>query len=297
MDEGQECGNMMNLHPLGKKGDTMGHNISQSRYAGVVAAAVAAVILVAVAVSAGAQTPATLQEQLNAQYKIAKIAGAGTVVVEAGSVLEVQKAGVKAMPFMAIPKCAAKFENNTLHLATGFFCTSAMALQNYFQKGNKVYPLRIDVNPSKEKIIFRVVSCDECNGVNPPTGLKGEVEFEFAKGYLEKASAAEVEDTIGQVFTISNDDPQQDQADAEDDGQQVAAMSPQAGGRQQAANQQSLPRPREAEPETVQLGMTTEQVQSTLGKPDKVFNLGAKQILVYKDVKVTFLDGKVNDVQ
>lgn len=273
----------------------MRHNMRQSWSAVVVTATVAAVtLLVAVA---GAQTPVTLQEQLNEQYKVAKIAGAGTVVVEAGSVLVVQKAGIKAMPFNAIPKCAAKFEGNTLHLATGFFCTSAMALQNYFQKGNKVYPLKVEVNPGKEKIIFRVVSCDECNGVDPSTGLKGEVEFEFARGYLEKASAAEVEDTIGQVLAINNDDQQQDQANAQDQGQQEAAMSQQAGDRQQFANQQSPSQQRQAEPQTIQLGMTTDQVQSTLGRPDKVFNLGAKQIYVYKDVKVTFFDGKVNDVQ
>jgi len=134
-------------------------------------------------------------------------------------VLVVQKAGIKAMPFNAIPKCAARFENNTLHLATGFFCTSAIALQNYFQKGNKVYPLKIEVNPGKGKIVFRVVSCDERNRIDPPTGFKGDVEFEFPKGY-EQASAGEVGDTIGQIFAINNDDQQQDQANAQDRGQQ-----------------------------------------------------------------------------
>ena len=44
-------------------------------------------------------------------------------------------------------------------------------------------------------------------------------------------------------------------------------------------------------------GMTTDEVQSALGKPEKIFNLGAKQIYVYKDVKVTFQNGKVADVQ
>jgi hypothetical protein len=38
-------------------------------------------------------------------------------------------------------------------------------------------------------------------------------------------------------------------------------------------------------------------VQGSLGKPDKIVNLGAKQIWVYKDLKVTFLNGKVSDVQ
>ena len=270
----------------------MGHKMFQVWSAVVVAAALVTILL---GIVASAQTSVTLQEQLNAQYKVAKIAGAGTVVVEAGSVLEVQKAGIKAMPFTAIPKCAAKFEDNTLHLASGFFCTSAMALQNYFQKGNKVYPLKVEVNPGKEKIIFRVVSCDECNGIDPPTGLKGEVEFAFPRGYLEKASAGEVEDTIGLVFAISNDNQQQGQADAQDQGQQ-AAISQQASDLPQVANQH-VTRPREAEPQTVQIGMTTDQVQSVLGTPDKVFNLGVKQIYVYKDVKVTFIDSKVNDVQ
>jgi hypothetical protein len=49
---------------------------------------------------------------------------------------------------------------------------------------------------------------------------------------------------------------------------------------------------------TVEKGQTFDQVLSILGKPDKILNLGTKMIYVYKDlVKVTFLDGKVSDVQ
>ncbi len=44
-------------------------------------------------------------------------------------------------------------------------------------------------------------------------------------------------------------------------------------------------------------GQTTDQVQSALGKPDKIVNLGSRQIYVYKDLKVTFVNGKVSDVQ
>jgi hypothetical protein len=39
------------------------------------------------------------------------------------------------------------------------------------------------------------------------------------------------------------------------------------------------------------------QVRSALGQPVKVVDLGKKQIYVYKDLKVTFADGKVTDVQ
>jgi len=43
--------------------------------------------------------------------------------------------------------------------------------------------------------------------------------------------------------------------------------------------------------------MTPDQVKNAIGVPDKIVNLGAKEIYVYKDIKVTFINGKVSDVQ
>jgi len=249
---------------------------------------IVAVVLAIVALASFATAQAvTLQEQLNAQYKSVQMAGNGTVVVEPGTLLAVQKGGIISVPWKAVVHCAAKFQDNTLHPSTGFCAGMMKSVSQYLQKGNKVYPLKIEVNLDKAKISFQVVSCDSCNGVDPATGMKGEVVFQFAKGYLEKANAGEIEDLIGQVFAISNDDQQ---AQAGDQGQQ---------GNQQAS-QQAPPQPQQeqqAEPQTIQLGMSTDQVQGALGKPEKIFNLGAKQIYVYKDVKVTFLNGKVSDVQ
>ena len=48
---------------------------------------------------------------------------------------------------------------------------------------------------------------------------------------------------------------------------------------------------------TVSLGMTIAQVEGALGKPKSTVDLGAKKIHVYKDLKVTFLNGRVSDVQ
>jgi hypothetical protein len=45
------------------------------------------------------------------------------------------------------------------------------------------------------------------------------------------------------------------------------------------------------------MGMSTHQVKAAMGTPEKIVNLGPKQIYVYKDLKVTFLGGKVADVQ
>ena len=40
-----------------------------------------------------------------------------------------------------------------------------------------------------------------------------------------------------------------------------------------------------------------DEVTASLGQPDKVVDLGSKKIYFYRDLKVTFLDGKVSDVQ
>jgi hypothetical protein len=51
------------------------------------------------------------------------------------------------------------------------------------------------------------------------------------------------------------------------------------------------------ESKTVKLGMSTDEVKKTLGNPDKIVDLGAKQVYIYKDMKIVFIDSKVSDVQ
>jgi hypothetical protein len=116
------------------------------------------------------------------------------------------------------------------------------------------------------------------------------VVFQFPKGALAKASAGDVEDTIGQLLSIS-DSGQQDQGGGQQQGgdQQQGAQGDQQGGGQQAAAQQ--------EPASVEVGMTPAQVEAALGKPDKKVTLPSKTTYYYKDMKVIFKDGKVADVQ
>ena len=251
----------------------------------LLAAAIASVLLVSVA---GAQTPVSLQEQLAAQYKVARMGSdsGGVAVVEPGTLLAVQKGGVLSLPWTAMVLCPAKYQDNNLHPSAGFCAGMVKTVSRYYQKGDKVYPLKIEVSLDKAKISFSVVACDSCNNVNPPTSMKGQVVFQFAKGYLEKANVGEVEDAIGQVFAISSDDQQGQGGD--NNGQQNQQQSAQQGQQQQE---------QQAEPQTIQLGMTTDQVQAAMGKPEKIFNVGTKQIYTYKDIKVTFLNGKVSDVQ
>jgi hypothetical protein len=48
---------------------------------------------------------------------------------------------------------------------------------------------------------------------------------------------------------------------------------------------------------TVKLGMSADDVKQSLGNPDKIVDLGAKLVFIYRDMKVILIDGKVSDVQ
>jgi hypothetical protein len=50
-------------------------------------------------------------------------------------------------------------------------------------------------------------------------------------------------------------------------------------------------------PPTLTLDMTVEQVTALMGVPKSIANLGTKSIYVYPDIKITFTNGKVSDIQ
>jgi hypothetical protein len=247
----------------------------------------------------------TLQEQLAAQYKLVKMGSdtSGYSVVEEGTLLAVEKGGVMGVPYSDKTILTSKYENGTVHSPNaamaearkklfGHFAQTATEGQttHLFKKGDKVYPTKIDVKVDKDLVVMGIVACDTCNNTDPPTWSKANVEFQFPKGSLAKASAGDVEDTIGQLLAISDDSQQQG---VQQQGQQQGGGQDQGGGQQQGGQQQQA----QAEPQTIQMGMTIDQVQASLGQPAKVVNLGPKQIYVYKDLKVTFLNGRVVDVQ
>jgi hypothetical protein len=40
-----------------------------------------------------------------------------------------------------------------------------------------------------------------------------------------------------------------------------------------------------------------DQVRAVLGPPQQIMNAGSKQIYIYQSVKITFLNGRVSDIQ
>ena len=263
---------------------------------------------------AAAQAP-TLQEQLIAQYKLAKMGSdtGGYSVVEKGTLLKIEKGGILGVPYSDQSVLSTKYEGGQVHSPNTTVSKGIGFAMKKFGKeqtthlmavGDKIYPTKIEVNEAKDTIVMSIVECDTCNKTDPPTYMKANVVFQFPKGSLLSANAGSIEDVIGQLLSISSDDQgggqqgadqggqQQGQDQGGDQGGQQAAQPQGAAPAQPAAQDQPA-----AEPASIEKGQTPDQVQAALGKPDKIVNLGSKQIWVYKDLKVTFLNGKVSDVQ
>ena len=100
-----------------------------------------------------------------------------------------------------------------------------------------------------------------------PQGAAGTINSPYAQAAQPDANAA------GELTTVSQD---ADRAE-----QQAVSQVPQG----------------DTAPPTLSLGMGVNEVKAIQGEPDKVVDLGTKKIYVYKDLKITFVDGKVSDIQ
>src|SRR5713226_4634558 len=240
-----------------------------------------------------------LDDQLKAQYNMVKMGAdsSGTAVVEAGTLLDVKKGGILAVPYSDQSFTPTKYQDGVVHSPNalvqkgiGGFMKKLGKEQNtkFFQVGEKVYPSHIDVNMAKDTVTMGVVACDSCN--NTQSFYKTDVVFQFAKGQLAKMSAPQVEDAISGLLAI---DEGGDQGQGGNGNDQQGNNQGGGGGGGGGQAQQGPP----PEPQQIDKGQTPDQVKAALGPPEKIVNLGAKQIYVYKDLKVTFVNGKVSDVQ
>lgn len=272
--------------------------------------AVLAVVLIVVGITPGmVVAQVSLQDQLSAQYTLVKMGAdsSGAAVVEAGTILVVKKGGILGVPYSDQSIFSTKYENGAVHSPNPVgqkvfgHLMSKIGQQapttQFFQKDTKVYPSKLAVNLDKDQVVISIVACDSCNNTDPKTFYKADVVFQFAKGSLATTSPSKVEDTIAGLLAI-------DDSGGGDQGGNGQQGGGQQGGGQQGGNnqggggggqaQQDAPPP---EPQQIEKGQTPDQVKAALGNPDKIVNLGTKLIYVYKDIKVTFLNGKVSDVQ
>lgn len=260
--------------------------------------------------------------------KITKDSNGNQTIADGATVLAIQKTGVVGVPYAnALKPCPSTYIDGTLNKpnawcqagkkagtkaikdATIGFLTRLLpggaaadaatgAVANSTSEdttppvdlavGQKVYPQSIAVDTKANTVKFGVVACNPCNGNDPPTYYKAEVDFRLPKGLLASGDASQVEDTIGQVFSIDSGGDATQGQDAQ------AAPAQTAGQGEAAAPASPAPAP---EPVSIQQGQTIEEVEQALGKPTKIFTTATKVIWVYPDLKITFRHGKVTDVQ
>ena len=231
------------------------------------------------AAPARAQDVTTLQNDLNAKYK-------------SDTVLVIQKNGITGeAPNNLAPPCPSTWRDNALHPGNGMCLLVEKNYSKALTKDEKVNPTGVVIHLKDEKVTVNFTECDSCNG-GDASSYRGSVTFVFPKGYLESgADVGQIADVISQV--LAPQDANADQNQQQQGGQQQGGDQQQA----QAAPQQQAPPQPAAPPASIQLGQTVDQVTASFGPPEKIVNLGTKQIYVYKDLKVTFVNGKVTDVQ
>src|SRR5208282_2076354 len=257
---------------------------------------VVAVVVVLVGIAspmAFAQATVSLEDQLKAQYTLVKMGAdsGGAAVVEQGTILVVKKGGILGVPYSDQSILSTKYENGAVHSPNPLISKGIGSLMSkvgktqttqFFQANTKVYPARIVVNLPKDQVVVGIVDCDSCNNVSPTTFFKADVVFQFPKGTLANTSPSQVEDTIAGLLAFDDSGNSNDQGNNNNNqqGGNDQQGNNQGGGGQ--AQQQQGPPP---EPAQIEKGQTPDQVKAAIGVPDKIINLGAKQIYVYKDIK------------
>jgi hypothetical protein len=232
----------------------------------------------------GQDQRAEIQRRLTAEFTRTKMTSGHSDIVTAGSVLVLHKDGLVMCSTEAIASPTNTYKNGSISFGFGANMAWGMALapanqqttaiaQRKFVTGEKFWVTEYIVKP--DGVVFQFYS-DPYNDVR----YYGQLKFPFAKNVAPPAD--EVMKTIEEVITPEAETPEA-AAPAADNAAPAPAPAPSA---QPAGS-----------PKTIALGQTTDQVIGILGQPQKIVNLGAKQMYFYSDMKVIFTNGKVSDVQ
>ena len=242
-----------------------------------VSAGVCAALLLCTNQGVFAQEPATpmaIQQQLESLYAPAKTTADGRDLVAAGAVLILRKDNLlmcKAEVSFPTPntyKNGAIVQNGLVGMLgrLGSHSTGPGPASNrLFVTGEKFWVTRIQVDT--EGAVFQLLS-DPISDTRYHASLR----FPFAKGPIP--APEQVSMTVGEVL----------KTDSADDAAAQASAVP-------------TPPPAAAETKTITLGQTKEQVAAMFGQPQRIVQLGAKEVDYYPDMKVTFVKNKVSDVR
>jgi len=285
----------------------------------------AVVILVGISATLSAQDKASILKKLQSEYAVTKTTDDQTDIVTAGSVLVLQKDKLLMVATTGSNICMntyrdGKFTQNGACKANeklkkisrfglpipGADKAPQVTTRNYVA-GEKFWVTKIDIKEGKDAGVVMDFFTDAVSDVRYKTTL--DIPF---KGSMP--SADDALKLVQEVVTVapSEDDKKQEakgnagQQAQQQGGQQAPAEQAQQAAAQPAA-ETAAPAPIEAPPPppdapaapppTVAMDQTPDQVVAILGQPQKKAKIGTKEIYFCKDVKVTFVNGKVKDIQ
>jgi hypothetical protein len=255
---------------------------------------------------AAAADSAEIQKRLVSEYALTKTTDDKSDIVTAGAVLVLQKDKLMLLATSsAANPCTNTYKDGKLSpngackagdiaRKIPFFGAkipgSGSAPQSrYYVTGEKFWVTGIDVKDAgKDSAVTMQFYTDAVSDVR----YSGALAIPFKDGL---PSPDEVLKRVQEVVKVQPSDDanggggQQQQASAPPPAAAEAAPPPIAPP--------PPPPPDPGPPPTVSLGQTPQQVVGILGEPLRKAKVGIKEIYSYKDLKVTFVNGKVKDIQ
>lgn len=264
------------------------------------------VLLLSTASLAKAQDQAAVQQKLTSQYALTKTTADKSDIVTAGAILVLKKDNLLMVDVTSTNVYQntykdGRIQQNALGKLSRFHmpglpaAPSNGAAQRTFVAGEKMWVTAIEV---KQNGVQMVLYTDAINDIRYGASLffpfKGPQPIDEQAGKM-----------VAEVFDVQPSDDSggngQQQSGAADNGQPAApAASQQAPPAAAPAAIPPPPPPTDEAapaPKTISMGQTKDVVVANLGQPQKIAKIGKKEIYYYKDLKVTFVDGKVTDVE
>jgi hypothetical protein len=250
-------------------------------------------------------TPASIEQKLESQYTLTKAAADHSDIVTAGSVLVLKKDGLLMSATTSGSAAQNTYKDGKISQGVwkmakmpGFGSlmshsgTGATVTTRTFVAGEKFWVTKITVH--EDSIVLELFS-DPFSDVRYYSTLK----FPFTKGTYPSDDQAQT--IVAEVVNVQPDDAA---AGSGDSGkkQPPANSAAAAPAPAPAAMAPIAPPPPPADtpppaPKTIALKQTKDEVVANFGPPTKVVKLANKEIDYYPDMKVTFVNNKVTDVQ
>jgi hypothetical protein len=258
--------------------------------------------------------PATLaKEKVAAQYKLTKTAADRSDIVTAGDVVVLHKDGLMMCSTAggyaysntyANGVMQANLKNRTKNAFKAFGMGALTGGASVADAANNGCPSRKFVAGEKFwvtgiELKKDSIQVDTYSDPYNDTHYYGEIQFPFVKGSVPSPDA--MVKTVAEVITVQPaDDDKSDKADDKKDAAPAPAQEAPAAPAATLAPIAPPPPPPDqppAPPKTIAVGQTKAVVVAAWGQPTKVVKLSSKEIYYYPDMKVTFVAGKVSDVQ